>query len=78
MTLRGYEDFPLPEPSGTTYKDIYKNIEEEFKFKKEILSQTLEIKHPTEFLAWLIILEFEQQAQKTGLHKLIWAMTKIT
>ena len=37
LNFRGYEDFPLPEPSGTTYKDIYKNIEEEFRFKKEIL-----------------------------------------
>ena len=35
--FRGYEDFPLPEPAGTTYKDVYKNINEDLHFKKNIL-----------------------------------------
>ena len=34
----GYEDFPLPEPKGTTYKNIYKSIGEELKLKKDILT----------------------------------------
>ena len=35
--FRGYEDFPLPEPAGTTYKDVYKNINEDIHFEKNIL-----------------------------------------
>ena len=31
MNFRGYEDFPLPEPAGTTYKDVYKNMNDDIK-----------------------------------------------
>ena len=34
INFRGYEDFPLPEPAGTTYKDVYKN---DLNFEKDIL-----------------------------------------
>ena len=37
INFRGYEDFPLPEPAGTTYKDVYKNMNDDINFEKDIL-----------------------------------------